>query len=363
MGAHDCIVPMSTPRPRSVTMASLYAGFGGFLIFVIVLSTLWDWGSVGLQEQVQALLDEQPFNSDNVSVDAALTALRWALTGVLVASIATMVFAAYTWRGHAGSRIGLTILCSLAVLTFIVAPPYGIFPAALAGLCIYLLWNSDARHYFAVINGKEPITLGAQPAVALRKEAQRDHSNPVAQSHPAPPTDATSAGAEPAAEGLPAYDRYQPVATSDSPGQSAKRPGIVTAALLLTLLSSGLVMVFGALTFLVATLMRDTYIETLNEPGMVSDLLRQSEISPEQAVSVVAIAAALWVILSVAGLSAAIYGFSRRPSARVLLIVMSFITVAVSLIFVPLGLLWTIAAVVVLVQLFSRRARAWYGKP
>lgn len=333
---------MAAPRPRSVTLACLYAGLGAAFLFMSLLSVLWDWGSIALQEQIADVLDEQPLSGLGLDVQTVLDGLRWVLLAGVVASIAGMVFAVFAFRGDRGSQIGLTVLCGLAALTFLASGLVGFLPALIAVVCIALLWNADSRRFFT--GEEQPLELGAAPAVRQQPPAAPHQPSPAA-----PPAGGWSGPPAPAPAQLPPY-------------LPARRPASVTLSLLLTGIGAALVAGFGTLSLLVVTLGREEYERTLNEQGFMQDVLRSSRISADDAIAIITWSAVAWVVLALIALAVTLWAAARRsPAARKALFALSVVTLVVSVLFFPLGLLWTAAAIVVLVQVSKPDAKAWFS--
>lgn len=320
---------MAAPRPRSVTLACLYAGAGAAFLFVSLTSVLWDWGSVAMQDQIAEMLQEQPLARLDLSVQSVLAILRWVFLAGVVGSIAGMVFAVFTFRGDRSSRIGLTVLCGLAALTFVGLGLAGLLPAMIAAAIIALLWNREARRFFA---GEEPpLELGAAPAVQA----------------PRPPAAPSAASSE---------------AVPPPPQVGVRRPGSVTLVLLLTGIGAVIVAAFAAVSLLVVTAGRGEYERALSEEGLTQDLLRSSQINADVAIAIITWSAVVWLVLAVAGVAIALWAATQRSvAARRALFTMAVITLVVSVLFFPLGLPWTAAAIVALVQLSKPDAKTWFS--
>jgi len=311
---------MAATRPRSVTLACLYAGVGAAFGFVSLVSLLGSWGSVEMQDQVQRLLSEPPLKGSDLSVDRVLSALRWAAMAGVAVCVATMVFAVFTFRGDRGSRIGLTVLCGVAAVAFVTLGLYGVIPAMLAVTCIVLLWTRDARAYFS---GEEPpVRLGAAPSVTARSEES---------SVPVPPS----------------VDR---------------RPTSVVTVLLIMLIGSTLAGGLGALSLLSVLLGRGELERSWERPGIARDLVEASGLSLDDMIRMITLFSAVWVVLSAIGVLVALWAsLSRSPRARVGLFAMTIVSLAASLAFFPVGLPVSVAAIVVLVQLNKAETRVWYA--
>lgn len=321
---------MPAPRPRSVTLACLYAGFGAAFGFVSLVSLLGGWGSVEMQDQIGDVLSEPPLASSDLSVDYVLDVLRWVAMAGVVACIAAMVFAIFAFRGDRGSRLGLTVLCALAAAVFLMLGLYGIIPAMLAVTCIVLLWTRDARAYFS---GEEPpVQLGAAPSVT--EQPRPEHAVMTQQPLPSTPS---------------------------LPSAPDRRPRSVVAALVITMVGSVLVAGLGGLTLLSVLVGRAELERSWEQPGLTRDLAQASGLSLDDMIRVMVAFAVGWLVLCLVGMIVAFWGLmSRSPAARIGLLVMTIVSLVVSLLFFPVGLPVSIAAVVVLVQLNKADARAWY---
>ncbi|OUZ12894.1 hypothetical protein BHE97_00035 [Aeromicrobium sp. PE09-221] len=333
---------MAAPRPRSVTLACLYSGCGAAFVFIILVSQLGSWGSVQMQEQIEQLLAEPPLSATSLSVDTTLEWLRWMVLIGVVGTIATMVFAVFAFRGDRGSRIGLTVLCSLAALLFVTMGLVGILPALLAAMCVGMLWQRESRQYFA---GEEPpVELGATPSV------------PAQQSPHAPP--------QITAQRPQASSAHQGYAQTMPPPPSARsaRPKSVTAALLVTGVGSAVVAGVAALLLLTVLVGGRAEVERAwQQQGMVSELIAESGFTVDDLMRLMIVSAAGWLLLSLVGMAVTAWAFAQRsPIARIALVVVCVLTIAVSIVFFPVGLPWTAAAVAVIVLAHREEARAWY---
>lgn len=327
---------MTPARPRTVTLACVYAGLGASIVLLYLLSVLSNWGSLELQEQWESALESEALVSAGMSVDSIMDVLWWILTAMVVASISAVVFAIYAAKGHRASRIGLTVLCSAAALLFVSAGLVGILPAVLALGCVAMLWSRDARAFYAV-GGQPPVQLGAEPAVP----AAAGEASPVV---PAPP-----AGQLP-----PSGASALPV-----PGQ---RPASVMVAVAVTGIGS-LVAAGGALLMLlVTTVLREDYRAVLAEPGFARDVIEASGMTADDVIEIALVLSVVWLIASVAGLVAASFALRSGPTGRLLLTATSVVTLVLGVVAIPLGVVWIGAAIAVLVLVNRPDAKAWFSR-
>ncbi|MFH7323139.1 hypothetical protein [Aeromicrobium sp. JJY06] len=333
---------MSTPRPRSVTLACVYGGLGGVLATVALYETLANWGSIEVQEALRSGLE--PLGADP---SAVLPTLRWIVMGLLVCSIAATVFSFYAARGHQQSRIGLSVIAGLGAVTFLATGAAGILPAVLGSLIVYLLWSAPARQWFAVVNGRTPLSLGTEPSV----------SGAPAEFRPPPQSSAGQSAVQP-----PPYDPAQHAGLPQQPVAPAGRPRPVGLALII----AGLGSLFGALgsglVLLALVAMRDQVIAQYDDNDLLRGQLDSAGISAEQMVTIGTWLFGSWLVVSVLGLVATAWAASGGPMGWWALIVISVLTAGIAALGLPVGLLWILGAVVVIVQLSRPEAKEWFRR-
>lgn len=146
------------------------------------------------------------------------------------------------------------------------------------------------------------------------------------------------------------------------------RPGNVTAAAVITIVFSGLAALFGVLV---------TVVALSDRAGLARELRKDDRYADVDVDTVVSAAAGIGVgliVLSIAAIVAAAFVLRGSNVARVILVVLSVITLVVSLLGIASGfsIVTALAAIVVIVLLFVGRANAWfryrrhpdtYGKP
>ncbi|WP_269305104.1 hypothetical protein [Aeromicrobium sp. HA] len=333
---------MSTPRPRSVTLACVYGGLGGVLATVALYETLANWGSIEVQEALRSGLE--PLGADP---SAVLPTLRWIVMGLLVCSIAATVFSFYAARGHQQSRIGLSVIAGLGAVTFLATGAAGILPAVLGSLIVYLLWSAPARQWFAVVNGRTPLSLGTEPSV----------SGAPAEFRPTPQSSAGQLAVQP-----PPYDPAQHAGLPQQPVAPAGRPRPVGLALII----AGLGSLFGALgsglVLLALVAMRDQVIAQYDDNDLLRGQLDTAGISAEQMVTIGTWLFGSWLVVSVLGLVATAWAASGGPMGWWALIVVSVLTAGIAALGLPVGLLWILGAIVVIVQLSRPEAKEWFRR-
>ena len=342
-------------RPQKVTFACIFVGVSSLIMLFSIGSTLSNWGSIELREQIARLLADEPFRSAGLETGAVLGWLRWALMAGAAVAATGIILAIWTAKGHQPSRIILTVMCGFASLLFLAGGIWGILPAAFAIGCGFYLWSSESREWFAVKNGKA-LASGmadkrlADPFPDPGFETPRSSAPQPAVTASVPqPTDSL---AYPAAVGAPPLVAVQ-----------TSRPTPVLVAALVAVCASGLVaLVCGvnAIAYLVAP---DAYVTLLEE----QPVLRDSGVLADLGMSVPTFAAVIFAvcaaitILALAAIAAAILVIRGSKAGRIALVVLSAVTVAFSIVAFPVGLPWTAAAITVIVCLFRPSARAWFA--
>ncbi|MDF9716495.1 hypothetical protein [Nocardioides sp. ChNu-99] len=132
---------------------------------------------------------------------------------------------------------------------------------------------------------------------------------------------------------------------------TGRRPGSVTAAVWLSFVGSALALLGALLMFALAG--NDDFIDGFSEAagGGVSD---------DDVTTIVRIFALPAIILSVASLAVTPFVLKRRKWARVTLIVLASLGILASLLFAPLGLVWTGLCIAGIVTLAQRSAGDWF---
>ncbi|MEO6604237.1 MAG: hypothetical protein ABIN55_01365 [Aeromicrobium sp.] len=308
-------------RPPSVTMAVVFVGLTSLIVFFSLTSALSDWGSIELQDGVRDALDDPALKGMDLTVPEVIEWLRLAAYVAVFLSIAGIVLAVFTARGHRPSRISLTVMCGLAFLGFVlVGGIAGLFPAALAVVCAVQLWSSDSSAWF---NAKNGVAAPRTPSVP-----------PVPLAAAPDPVGAIS------------------VADPQAPG----RPKAVRVAGLVTLIASWLVLMLSAYFTLIYTTARESYIESISK-GSTKRMLDDYDILPADLVDWMFIFFAVCGVLAILACAAAVLLLTGKRFGRAATMVFAGAAVPLSFLFVGVGWPWTAAAVFVLVKLSRPEAR------
>ena len=135
----------------------------------------------------------------------------------------------------------------------------------------------------------------------------------------------------------------------------ASRPGTLTAAGVITVVMSGIAFLATGITGLVFAFSKDT----LEDASELQEIAADSEVSVSDLVTVIGI---MCLVAAVFAAVALILGVLLLQNKRVRtpLVVITAIAVVMSLLAFPIGLLWVLAEVLVIVFCFVGGASAWF---
>lgn len=347
-------MPTPPARPPVLLYVCIFLGVGSTLVLLELVDALSSWGSVEMQDAVRDTLAQEPFTSTDITVTQAMGWLRvLAYVGVVV-STAGAVFSVYTVRGHNTSRIMLTVLCGLSALLFASGGLVGLLPAVAAMMSASLLWSPDVRRWFRAVGGKEvepvgaasgPSGLGGSPASSPGRTSQPDPFAPGATTG----RDTLTA---------PAPVPPPPPLAARAPDE---RPRPVRIALGFTMVPSAMALLLGGFMLLAVTVGGDSLRTSMDEPGVLRELLAASDTTVDEMLDLVLVVSILWVVLSVVALAAAAAASRRSRAGRTLVLVCAVLTLPLSALALPFGVATGAAAVVVIAQLLKPEAKAWFA--
>ncbi|MGH3479554.1 MAG: hypothetical protein ACRDQD_22300 [Nocardioidaceae bacterium] len=403
----------SAPRPRQVTVASIIAGLGAVLVLINIFAVMSDWGSASVREEVENALDDGPFGPASISVETALEMLRIMLMIVAAGCVAAVVFAVYTVRRHRAARIGLTVLAGAWALLSLALGLAGLLLAVIAVGCVVLLWSAEARKWFATstptreaVPGEPPIpppphtTSAKGMPIVMSTPPPSDEPDqpktwgkpneessapprgdtsatpppppsqpgpppppppPPSQPGPPPPPPSQPGGysgyGQPPAGGYQPYSAYAPATPPPAPESvvPTKRPGTLTAAGVITIVMSSFALLGSGILGLVFLADRNS----LEEDESMTELANDADVAVEDLVTALGILGIIAALLSLAALVLGVL-LLRNKRVRIPLVVLSAIAIIMSLLAFPIGLLWVIAEILVIVFCFIGGAGAWF---
>lgn len=229
-------------------------------------------------------------------------------------------------RRSTSARIGLTVVAGPLLLAGLATSP--IFAVAVEAGVIGL-WLPAANRWFV-------------PPEPGRMQPMSDVPPPSPYPYGAPQP--------------PPYP-YAPV--GGAPYQPDDRPGTVLAAAIITFVLAGLAALLGLLCLVLAVTVADDLLKAVRDQGYdTSDFTSHDLAVGFAAVGVVTTA------LSIAALVAAIFVLRRSRAARVVLTVLSGLTIALSLLTITsvVSVVTLAGAIAVIVLLFVQRSNRWFAR-
>ncbi|KAA1380045.1 hypothetical protein [Aeromicrobium fastidiosum] len=336
-------------RPPILTGACLYLGLLAAVISTRAVTVVSSWNAENRAADVSGAL--RVLRDAGMGADAAESAYKVLVTVIAVLAAAGAVFAVFTARGDRASRVGMTVTVGIAgFATFVGALGATFFLAMLGALAVVFtirLWTGEIRTYFRTLAGHPPpppkVEVATPVDVATPVPAAAPERLPAEQ--PWPPQQA-----------WPVQQQWPP----HDPSRREPLPKPVAIAVWTALGGSALAIGASALWLLVVSLGFD-YDAVMEQGGPGTGMIGSEE-EFDVAMRFVTVLAGIAVVIGIGGLLAAIRVLVTRRSGSVPLFVMTVSALIVTVVGFPIGLPWTAATIVVLVQLRTRAARAWFVK-
>ncbi|UPK74750.1 hypothetical protein MU582_20305 [Nocardioidaceae bacterium SCSIO 66511] len=357
----------SAPRPQKVTMACLLAGIGSLVVFISFTVMLADWVPRELRTQVEQVIDEPPLSTYDLQTNQVLEWLRLVLMAGAAIAVAAIILAIYTARRHRGARIGLTAVSAASSLAFVPSGLTGLLPAAMAVGCVILLWSREANDWFNPEKAARREERAAATATRDTPPAVEAHASarPLAEVPPqrARPADAPF-GAPPAQHPTnpPAAPTRYALPPQYAAPQSSRLPGSVLAAILTATITSGLIAMAAMIVVVgYASAPADLGNELLTQRAIEDNAhIQELGWSADTLGRAVVYTMAAMLVLSLAAIGAALWMLRRSNAARIVLVVLSGITILVSAVATIAGLPTIAAAVTVIILVFRPSANAYF---
>lgn len=343
---------MNAPAPKRPPMLAAACAYLGGLAAIqsiramVLVST---WNAENGADKVAPLL--RALRDGGMSQASAESAYKVFLTVLAVLAAAGVVFAVYTARGDRASRVGLTVVMTLVGIFFFLGATGGsFFDAVIGALAIAFtvrLWTGESKAWFRALRTGEPMVL---PVKKPSKRAAEKAAAPAA------------AVVEPVAGPAQPVHPVHPGCTDPQVHAGSERlPKSVSVAGWVTLVGSIVVGGMSALALLTLGLIGNDY-ESLMRDSPFSDRLVDSGMDYDQLYRASLLVSGLCVALSIGGIAASSLTLARKRSAGVFLFVMAVVTTITSIVFFPVGLPWTAASIVVIVQLRKPESKRWFVK-
>ena len=363
-------------------MAGGFVIGGSVLLVLSVFDTFANLRSVEMRDEVVKMLASPTGEGLGLSVADALAVMRVGLMVAAACAAAAAVLGIYALQRSRQARLALSILAVPILLT---APLTGGLMGALVAAATLMLWSGPARDWFA---GRQVREVG--PSASPPK---RSHPGPWEESMPSPedrtpshedpprPDPAAAGpgtGAPPAASELStATASPEPEATSGfgerpvastppgpwvPPSYADLVPGnvvpvTVKVACILTWVFAGVVALLYAGLLVALVAFQDRIVEfVVGTPQWQQANLQQDVLLP-----FLWIGTLMFLGWALGACLLAWFTWRRHDWARWLLAASSAVTLLVGFATFPVGVLHQAAAALVIVGLFSVRARAWFA--
>ncbi|MCL3820347.1 hypothetical protein [Aeromicrobium wangtongii] len=344
-----------------LTGACVYLGALSVIMAIRALTLVSSWNGENRAADFSGVLGA--LRDAGLSEPGAETFYKGLLSVIAVLAACGLVFAIYTARGHRSSRVGATVAIGFAgVITFL-GGLGGTFVFAMIGALAVVftirLWTGEIRTYFRTLAGHEPPAPKAPPAPEPVL-AGPHHPSAVGgdQAAPAPLPPSPYPGQQPAAFTQAATPPGHPQWT---PGHEPL-PKPVNIAVWTTFIGSIVAAGLSALMLLVILVGGVDYDTVMEQGGPGADMVSGSEDDFDTALRFITVLSSIAVVIGAAGLLASIRVLMKRRAGGVPLFVVTVVGLIVSVIGFPLGLPWTVATIVCLVQLRKPEARAWFTR-
>ena len=370
---------MTTPasRPRQVTAACVAAGVAAALTLASIAGLLGDWPPTRLRFEIESAMRGDRFGAAGVSSDTVLAWMRVLLLAAAAGCVTSIVLAVHAARRNNGARIVLTIVLPVTAIASLTAGLAGLLLIAAAIYCAVLLWGGDARAWF--LRPSEPAHTRAGP-VPPPPRISAHHSSkerpdtmstqpPEQGSTPGQPYPGPSypgSGPQGPAYPGPSYPPPSPQSYGGY-GQSyggygggpvvpQRRPGTVTAAAVITIVMSGIAALGGLLVTLAYLVDRESFSDGIAE----NEAFSGAAFDADDVATVLFAMFLVVLVLALIAIFVAIKMMRGSGGMRITLVVLSAITIIVGIVTLPVGLLWSAAAITVIILCFAGGAGAWF---
>lgn len=333
-------------RPPTLAGACVYLGALAAIIAIRAFTYVTTWNAENRVDEFDRVLDA--LRDGGLSQAGAETSYKIFLTVIAVLGACAVVFAIYTARGDRASRIGLSVTIGIIGLSsFLGLLGGGVFFAMVGALAVVFagrLWTGEIRTYFRTLAGHAPPPPKPEPqpqpvsvpaAAAVQSEAQ-----PAAPSY----------GYAPPAPGYPVHRPHT---------NSLPKP--VSIAVWTAFIGSVLVASVSGLGLLSLGLIGNEYEQVMRDSPLSDSFLESSGMTYDQLYRTSITVFGICLALAIGGLLASTLVLVKKRSGDVFLFVMAVVTIIASILFIPVGLPWTAAAIVCLVQLRKPESRAWFS--
>jgi hypothetical protein len=349
-------------RPPTLVGACVYLGALSAIVSIRAMNMVATWNGGDRADDVAPAL--RALGDAGLSRADAESGYKIFLTVLAVLAACGVVFAVFTAQGQRVSRVGLTIAVGVSgTATFLGAMGSDFLLATIGAVAVVYsirLWTGEIRTFFRTLAGHAP-----PPPKAPRPVKVSAAPDPFAQKPVDRPVATAQQTGPPAGQQPPPYGYALPPGHHQHPVWQPKReplPKPVSIAVWTAFTGSVIAASLSALMLLMVGVGALDYDRLIEQGGPGADMLRGSESDFDTALRFITVLSSVSLVLGLGGLLAAIRALSKRRSGEVPLFVMTVVGLVVSFIGFPLGIPWTVAAVVCLVQLRKAESRAWFSR-
>ncbi len=371
-------------RPQQLTMAAGFVIGGSVFLVLSVFDTFSSLNSVEMRDEITKVLSSPTGQGLGLSLSEARTFMRVGLMVAAACAAAAAVLGVYALQRRRAARLGLTVLAVPILLT---APLTGGLMGALVAASTLMLWSGPARDWFAgrpvrqVGPTEQKSSRGAwettMPSPEDRNQAQGQ--SPEAPAAP-PPADVPAGGPPPPSELSTTGSSTAPVPTAgfgerrpdrlaaptaawvppsyDEVARGSAVPVTVKIACFLTWAFSGLVALLYVGMLLALIVAEDRIVDfVLDSPEW-----QRADLQADLLVPVLWVGCLMFLGWSVGACVLAAFAWRRHNWARWMLTASAATTVVAGIFAFPVGVLHQLAAVMVIVGLFSAASRTWFAR-
>jgi hypothetical protein len=354
-------------RPPTLVGACVYLGALSAIVSIRAINMVTGWNGSDRAADVAPAL--RALRDAGLSQADAESGYKIFLTVLAVLAACGVVFAVYTARGQHVSRIGLTVVVGLSgTATFLGAMGSDFLLAMIGALAVVFsvrLWTGEIRTYFRTLAGhpapppKEPRAPRPSKSLAAGDPFAQQPVQPSVAASQQPPAVQQPVAPQPPGYGPPPHGYYQ-----QQPWQPAREPFPKPVSVAVWTAFTGSIVAAGlsALMLLLIVLGGLDYDTLVDQGGPGADMIRGSQNDFDTALRFITVLSSVSLVIGLAGLLASIRALVKRRSGEVPLFVMTVVGLVVSFIGFPLGIPWSVAAIVCLVQLRKPESRAWFSR-
>lgn len=342
------------PPPRQVTYAALAVMLGSIALVVSAFAEVATLHTLATRTAVERLIARHP-NALGVTVDGWLTALKAAAMVCAACATAAVILGWQTLqRSHAARVVLLVLVGPLVVTGFATGPIF----ALVVGFAVVVLWLPSANSWFQGRPAVRMLPMSDAPPPPPGSSGPQDSpygSPPPVHGQQPPPPYAQQPYASPYAPPQP--HPFPPYA--GLPGDPDARPGVVTAAAIVTFVLAGITALLGLLLAVLGASTADDLLRRLSDHGYDTRGVTAHDLAVG-----LGVVGALFAVAAVAAIVTAALVLRRSGPARVVLTVLSGLTIALSLVGIGsvVSVVTLAGAIAVIVLLYQRRANDWFAR-